>query len=116
MNAHPDRFFILPAGNFGKEVSSVKTLADVSVCIEYTGCINLSHTITVGAFDPRSDPSSSAYRAQWPDAIEVGSDFGGAVEIAAPGSHVYTPQAPGSLSPYSDPVNNITFNGTSAAA
>jgi hypothetical protein len=116
INNHPDRLFILPAGNYRKGVDSVTTIADAEFCIEIPGCINLPHTITVGALNPFVAESDVGYRAQWPDPVEVGSDFGGAVEIAASGSYVYTPQAGGSLRPYSDPINNITFNGTSAAA
>lgn len=115
LSNHPETLFVLPAGNYNTGVPSVSTLDKVqsSLCFELPGCINLPNTITVGAFDPFLLPSNPLYRARW-GGTEA-SDYGPAVEIAAPGSHVYAPQ-PFPAVAYTNPINSIRFNGTSPAA
>lgn len=109
LSAHSDVLFVLPAGNYGINISSVSALTDIALCTEVVGCINLPNTITVGAFDPFKAEDDPEYTTN-----QI-SDFGPAVELAGPGMHVYAPQAP-PASPYTDPIGTQQFSGTSAAA
>lgn len=114
-NAHPDVLFVLPAGNYNQELPFLNRADLRDQAVSLVGGINLSNTVTVGAFDP-----SQGTRAVWktlPSGVTCyASNYGPGVEIAAPGTHVYAPKP--TEPTHLNPIDFYTsaFQGTSAAA